>query len=160
MPKLRGKPLPFHKDLNGKERVNKSMARKLWSWGLPVWADAGYGAKLIARPGGIPAQENTVEAFRAACASAEPCCSDESRWKKAVFLSPYGPMCLHFEFDDGSNPFVKYGRPIELLYELNAWHRGGYKIRTTVSDEPTIAAYRLGAAGDRTAPLFPAGSGM
>lgn len=155
MPKKRSKPLPFNQDLGGVQRINRALARKLWSWGLPVSIDAGKGAVTLPRPGSIPENGPAGQdgPFRRACAAAATDSARPAVWRDSIFLTPYGNMCLHFEFADGSNPFVKYGTPVELYYELQAWSHG-YRITAAASTGTAmIAAFRL-EEKRRKAPLF------
>ena len=52
MPKRDERPLPFRRDLGGRQRVGRAAARRCWSLGLPVWQDAGREAR--------PAPHHTV----------------------------------------------------------------------------------------------------
>lgn len=144
MPKLKTKPLPFHVDLGGHERVNRALARKLWAWGLPVRIDAGNGAARLEKPAAVPEKTWPEPAgpFYAACLRAAPECAKPTRYRNAVFLVPSGSMCVHLGFADGSNPFVKYGTCMELFYELRAWSMA-YSIGTEASGTDRVAAFRL-----------------
>lgn len=148
MAKARQKPLPFHQDLNGYERVTRAFARKAWSWGIPVWQDAGDGAKLLSRPGHVPVRE-AKNAFDQQCLAAGPWNEDPrsgqffpKHGRQCVYLIHFGLMALHFEFEDGSNPFVKYGTAIELIYELQAWSYL-YHIKTKAASDTHIIAFML-----------------
>lgn len=152
MPKMKSAPLPFHKDLNGSERVNRALARKLWSWGLPVRQDSGKGAVLLEKPAGVPAA-GAKAGFDAACAAAagKPYAPEA---RKCVYLIPWGRMALHLSFRDGSNPFVKYGTAEELLYELQAWsHR--YRIRPEAGSVDSVASFMLDENDPCPKGLFP-----
>lgn len=41
----------------------------------------------------------------------------------ASYVAQHARLTLHFEFADGSNPFVFYGTPSETLAQLRKWHR-------------------------------------
>lgn len=148
MPRPKAKPLPFRVDLGGHERVNRALARKLWAWGLPVRIDAGNGAALLEKPAAVPEKTWPEPAgpFYAACLRAAPECAKPTRYRNAVFLVPSGPMCVHFEFADGSNPFVKYGTYMELFHELRAWSTG-YSIGVKASGTDRVAAFILRTRG-------------
>lgn len=124
MPKTKRAPLPFNQRLGSSalQRVRKPFARKAWALGLPIWLDAEKGAILLRRPVCIPCRDKKSE-FEEACLKAfagdKPV--PQTMPKDAIWLAPYGPVCLHFMFDDGSNPFVKYGTVQELVCELESW---------------------------------------
>lgn len=148
MAKTRQKPLPFRQDLNGYERVTRAFARKAWSWGIPVWQDAGDGAKLLPRPECVPVGE-TKKAFDGQCLAIGPWDEETQSGqflpkhvRQCVYLVHFGVMTLHFEFEDGSNPFVKYGTAAELIYELQAWSYE-YNIKAKASNDTHIAAFIL-----------------
>lgn len=156
MPKTKQRPLPFHVDLNGWERVTRAFARKLWSWGIPVFQDCGRGASRLPAPYEAPAKD-AKGGFDAACLSAagENGPFTEALRRKCTYLVKSGTMALHFTFKDGSNPFVKYGQPVELLPELWAWSKR-YAMRADPASDPSIAQFELEercpAAGSLFAP--------
>lgn len=151
MPKMKSAPLPFRRNLNGSERVNRALARKLWSWGLPVRQDSGNGAVPLVKPACVPAA-GAKAGFDVACAAAagRPYAPEA---RKCIYLVPWDRMALHLSFRDGSNPFVKYGTAEELLYELQAWSRG-YRIRPETSSADSVASFMLDDAGPCPEGLF------
>lgn len=161
MPKMNGKPLPFHQDLGGGyERVTRAFARRAWSWGLPVLQNAGRGAVRLGPPPKTP-DPNAKADFDAACLSAGPWTGGMARrftaghGRKCTYLMKHGAMALHFEFRDGSNPFLKYGTAAELLCELSSW-----SVRWTISPVPGtdgIAGYILEEKNPAPAGLFAPG---
>lgn len=162
MPKKNGTPLPFHKDLGGGyERVTRAFARKAWSWGLPVLQDAGRGAVRLGAAPRTP-DPNAKADFDAACLAAGPWTGRAARQftaghgRKCVYLMKHGAMALHFEFEDGSNPFLKYGSAAELLCELSAWSVR-WLMRPRASDGDSVASYLLEEKNPAPAGLFAPG---
>lgn len=145
MPKMKQAPLPFHKDLNGYERVTLPFARKTWTWGLPIRLDAGRGAVLLKKPDIIP-EDGPKDAFDDACLAAMGLPSGTpftvSLKRKCTFLLPWGVMGIHFEFEDGSNPFLKYGTAVELMPELYAWSRR-WLIGPVAGKTDAVSCFRL-----------------
>lgn len=117
-------PLPFNRQLGSSalQRVRKPFAQRAWSLGLPVWLDAGNGAVLLERPASVPSP-GKKQGFEDANlkAAGKDRRTPPAIPRGAIWLVPYGPMCLHFVFDDKSNPFVKYGTVQELACELESW---------------------------------------
>lgn len=164
MPKTKTKPLPFHTDLNGRERVNRAFARKAWSWGLPVWQDSGKGARRLMPPDYV--DEDRLM-FNITCLEAMGLDGSrgyltETERRKCIYLIPYGTMGVHFEFTDGSNPFVKYGTAVELIHEVWAWSRShGVKPKyQNDSDGGSIAYFTLEPFQASVPPLFPPEGGI
>lgn len=156
MPRMKKMPLPFGTDLNGHERVTRPFARKAWSWGLPVRLDTGRGAVLLKKPDKIPEPDPKYR-FDEACAAAMGLQSGtpmtESLKRRCVFLVPWGTMAIHFEFADGSNPFVKYGVAVELMPELYAWSRR-WDIEPLPGTHDAVSLFRLTERDASRAGLF------
>lgn len=145
MPRSNTKRPPFNKDLNGWQRIRRDQARLAWSWGLPVYQDAGKGAVLLDAHGEAQAPKlREPDSFDKACARAigdgRP--FTKSIRDRCIYLIPHGTMTLHFTFTDGSNPFVKYATWQELVYELQAWSHT-HRLTPLGSHASRCAAYSL-----------------
>lgn len=156
MPRMKKAPLPFGTDLNGYERVTRPFARKAWSWGLPVRLDTGRGAVLLKKPDAVP-EPDAKDAFDEACVAAMGLQSGtpvtDAVKRRSVFLIHWGTMAIHFEFENGSNPFVKYGVAVELMPELYAWSRR-WDIEPVPGSSDGVSLFKLRERDAAQAGLF------
>ena len=113
---------------------------------------------LLKKPGAVP-EPDAKDAFDEACVAAMGLQSGtpvtESIRRKCVFLIPWGPMAIHFEFENGSNPFVKYGVAVELMPELYAWSKR-WDIAPRPSSGDSVSLFKLKERDASQAGLFAA----
>lgn len=162
MPKTKRTPLPFHTDLNGYERVTRPFARKAWIWGLPVWQDyGGKGAVRLLPPDGVPECGDSVmfdvECLMKAGYEGHEDFTDAIR-RKCVYLVPSGEIEARFaDTGDTGCPEVLRGTAADLVPKVRravCAVRYPWRVRSEVSDERSVALYRLENSRDAIRDMF------
>lgn len=126
-------------------RVSKALARKAYNYGLRV-----YFCPCKLRPGfpwnpeiAIAKQYSNSDSFETELNEFEFYnCDSNKVGRYASFYMEKWNM-LHFQFSDGSNPYVfKSSLPENRVKELDKWKKGGWSLNC-VKEENGIAEFVL-----------------